>query len=139
MRIKIEEPSEFIFKTIYSIAVTDLNYGNHLSNEKLLSIAHEARMRFLASKGWSEMNMDGVSLIQGDAAIVYFSEGFYADEVEVQIAIRDVGRVNFDMIYKMQNLTQNKSLATVKTGMVCYDYDEKKVKSVPQSIKDLSI
>ena len=138
MRIKIQEPERYIFDTVYTIAVGDLNYGNHLSNDKLLSIAHECRMRFLVSRGWTEMDMAGVSLIQGDAAVVYHSEGFYGDEIQVHIGIMDVARVIFDMVYKMVNRTKNKDLAVVKTGMVCYDYDQKKVVSLPDEIKALA-
>lgn len=137
MRAKIEEPENYLFSTIYRIAVSDLNYGNHLSNDKLLTIAHEARMRFLKSHGWSEMDMAGVSLIQGDAVVVYHSEGFYGDDLEVQIGMNDLQRVSFDLIYKIYNKTTDKPLALVKTGMVCYDYDNKKVLSLPDEVKNL--
>lgn len=138
MRIKIEEPEKYIYSTVYTIAVSDLNYGNHLSNDKLLTIAHECRLRFLASHGWNEMDLDGVSLIQGDAAIVYRSEGFYADEIQVEIGLKDLTRVGFDMVYRMHNLTKDKELALVKTGMVCYDYDNSKVVPLPEGLKKLN-
>jgi acyl-CoA thioester hydrolase len=137
MRVKIKEPEHYIFTTIYTIVVSDLNYGNHLSNDKLLTITHEARMRFLQSKGWTEMDMAGVSLIQGDAAILYESEGFYGDEIQVSIGIDDPSRVSFDLIYKLHNLSTQKPLGLVKTGMVCYDYKNKKVVALPEEIKAL--
>jgi acyl-CoA thioester hydrolase len=137
MRVKIEEPKDYIFRTTYKIVVSDLNYGNHLSNEKLLTIAHEARMQFLHTKGWTEMDLAGVSLIQGDAAVIYQSEGFYGDELEVSLGIDEMSRVSFDLVYKIHNITTNKALALVKTGMVCYDYDSKKVMTLPEEIKAL--
>jgi acyl-CoA thioesterase FadM len=137
MRAKIEEPDKYIFTTVYQIIVSDLNYGNHLSNDKLLTIAHEARMRFLKSMGWSEMDMAGVSLIQGDAVVIYHSEGFYGDAIQVEIGIKDLTRVSFDLVYRLHNTTTDKPLAVVKTGMVCYNYDEKKVVSLPEALKAL--
>jgi len=137
MRIKIEEPEKYIYKCQYKVVVSDLNYGNHLSNEKLLAIAHECRMRFLASKSWTEMDLAGTSLIQGDAAVVYYSEGFYGDEIQIELGILDVARVSFDLVFKMHNSTTDKPLALVKTGMVCYDYDLKKVNPVPEELKAL--
>ncbi|WP_255669390.1 hypothetical protein [Myroides oncorhynchi] len=41
-RVKLNLPTEFIFETKIPVRITDLNYGNHLGNDKLLSISHAA-------------------------------------------------------------------------------------------------
>jgi acyl-CoA thioesterase FadM len=47
-RIKLKPLSEYSFHTDIVVRTTDLNYGGHLGNDKLLSLIHEARVAFLA-------------------------------------------------------------------------------------------
>ena len=80
-RIKIDLPGSFIFNTEIDVRIDDINYGGHLSNDAILSIMHEARMRFLKEHGYSELEVEGTSLIMGDTAIVFKSEGFHGDRL----------------------------------------------------------
>ena len=135
-RIKIALPDTFIFSTTLTIQVSDLNYGNHLGNDKVLSFAHEIRMRWLNQINQSELDFFGTSLIQGDAGIVYHSEGFYGDHLQASLGFGEISRSSFELIYKIDNTTTGKSLATVKTGMVCFDYDTRKVKEIPEKFRE---
>lgn len=101
-----------------------MNYGNHLANDSMLSIIHEARVQFLYELGYSEKDVEGTGLIMGDVAIQYKAEAFYGEILQIEIGVSDITRVAFDIIYKIQ--TQNKLIAIAKTGMVCYDYTNKK-------------
>ena len=56
-RIKIELPETYLFSTEIPVRITDLNYGNHLGNDAILSLLHEARVRFLAYYGWTESSV----------------------------------------------------------------------------------
>lgn len=135
-RIRIDIPEKHHFKTEMIIRVTDLNYGNHLANDKLLAYAHEARCRFLNSLGYSEFDIEGTSIIQSDAAVVYYSEGHLGDQVEILLTVTEVGSSAFDLIYDMHNKTTGKRLAVVKTAIVCYDYDAGKVNRIPEIFKN---
>lgn len=137
-RVKIKEPSSYVHQCEIKVRVTDLNYGNHLANEKVLMYAQEARVDFLDAHKMSEIDFWGTSLIQGDAAITYKSEGFLGDIIIVELGIDDVSNSSFDFVYKMTNKTKNTVLAIVKTRMVCFDYEERKVTSVPKKFKALS-
>ena len=55
-RIKLKPLNYYSFQTEITVRVTDLNYGGHLGNDKLLSLIHEARVAFLACFGFSEMD-----------------------------------------------------------------------------------
>ena len=134
-RVKISEPERYIFSALYSIRVTDLNYGNHLANEQVLVIAQEVRMSWLRTREMSELDFFGVSLIQGDAELVYQSEGFYADEIRIEMGVDDLSNSSFDFVYKMTNLTTGKPLALVKTRMVCFDYSNRKVQPIPEAFR----
>lgn len=136
-RIKIDLPSNFSFTTNISISIADINYGNHLSNDKVLAFAHEARLRFFNSLGCSELDLgDGTSVIMGDAGIEYLSEGFYGDDIQINVGIGDMGSKSFDLVFLMENLTTGKPLAKVKTGIVCFDYKTRTTADVPASFRN---
>ncbi len=136
-RIKIELPQHFPFETILTIRITDLNYGNHLGNDTVLSLVHEARVRFLQHIGYTELDLNGAGLIMSDAAIEYKQEGFYGDKIKIYIATGDFSRIGFDFFYKLVRLANEKEtiIAIAKTGMVCYDYKRRKVVQVPEEVK----
>jgi len=133
-RIKINLPERFNFQTKLTIRIGDLNYGGHVGNDVFLSLVHEARVRFLQSLGYSEMEVEGFGIIMSDAALIYKAEAFYGMELAVRVAVTDFTRVGCDMIYHLINGT--KEIARVKTGIVFYDYTNKKVAPVPKGFKE---
>jgi acyl-CoA thioester hydrolase len=133
-RIRIELPTHFPFTAAIPIRITDLNYGAHVGNDTILSLIHEARMQFLIHFGYTELNVGGVALIMGDVAIEFKKEIFYGDTVLASVAAGDFSRVGFILYYKLEKQDGDKRilLATAQTGMVCYNYELKKVASVPE-------
>ena len=53
-RIVIQLPPRFAFTTEIPVYVGHINYGGHLDNAAMLSLVSEARIRFLASLGYTE-------------------------------------------------------------------------------------
>ncbi|HJD86704.1 MAG TPA: thioesterase family protein [Empedobacter falsenii] len=133
-RLKLILPESFLFSTTIAVRITDLNYGNHLANDKVLSILHEARMQFFQHYGYSELDFAGVSVIMGDVAIEYKNQAFYGDQLLIEISVQDFSRVSFDIVYKIS--TKDKLIAKAKTGIVTFDYKNNKVVEVPEKIKD---
>ena len=134
-RIKIDLPDTFAFSTTLAVRVTDLNYGSHAGNDTVLGFIHEARVQYLQSLGYREFNMEGVGLIMADAALIFKNEIFYGDELLISIQAVEFNRVGFDLIYKMEKKPADQPLITValvKTAMVCFDYDQKKVVRLPE-------
>lgn len=78
-RIKLSLPESLPYCTAISVQVGDLNYGNHLANDAVLKLAHEARVRWLADGGFSELDVGGCGLIMADVAIEYVAQAFYGD------------------------------------------------------------
>lgn len=134
-RIKLDFPDTFLFSTIIPVRITDLNYGNHLANDKVLSILHEARIQFFQHYGFSELDFAGVSVIMGDVAIEYKNQAFYADDLLIEVGVQDFSRVSFDIFYKIS--TKDKIIAKAKTGIVTFDYKKNKVVEVPETIKEM--
>lgn len=133
-RIKIDLPTKFAFSTIIPVRITDVNYGGHLGNDAILSLLHEARMQFLRYLGYTEMNFAGTSLIMTDVAIEFKGEAFYGEQLEIFVAVCDISKIGFDVVYKVEKPASEKKItvATAKTGMVCFDYSVKKITSLPK-------
>jgi len=134
-RVKIGLPEKFIFKTEIVIRVSDLNYGAHLGNDSILTICHEVRLRFLNHFGYSELDIEGSGIIMTDAAIQYKAEGFYADKLIIEIGVMDFTKKGCDFVYRLTNKETQKVIALAKTGIVFYDYKNKKVVSVSAGFK----
>jgi len=136
-RIKIDLPKSFSFVTSIHIRITDLNYGGHVGNDNVLSIIHEARVQFLKYMGFDEMNMAGVGLIMSDAAIEFKNELFYGDDLKVSVTCGEFSKVGFDIFYKLEKKQgeNHQLIAVAKTGMICYNYQQKKIVSVPADAK----
>jgi len=136
-RVKIELPKEFLFKTEIPIRISDINYGGHLGNDAVLSIAHEARLRFLKHHSFTELNVGGAGIIMVDAAVQYKAEGLHGDIVLVEIAVTDITGVGCDFVYRCTNKNTGTVIAIVKTGIVFYDYEMKKIHPIPEKFKTI--
>jgi len=115
-----------------------MNYGNHLGNDVMLSIIHDARMQFLASHGFTELNAGGVGMIMVDVTIVYKNEGFYGDNLKIEIFVHEITPKSFELFYKITTVRKEAVIliAEAKTGMLSYNYDEKKVTATSQPLLD---
>jgi acyl-CoA thioester hydrolase len=134
-RVKLDLPARTVFTTEIPVRITDVNYGGHLGNDSLLSILHEARVQFLKKFGFSESNIDGVGIIMSDAVLVYKAEVFYGDILTVAIGVDDLQAIGADITYRV--LVRGKEAARAKTGIVFFDYNNRKIVQTPQVFKDL--
>ncbi|MFM2223838.1 MAG: hypothetical protein RJA07_40 [Bacteroidota bacterium] len=134
-RIKLDFPEKVIFTTTMNVRITDINYGGHLGNDALLSMIHEARVRFFNSMNANEINFFNTSVIMGDVAIQYKGESFYNDELLFEIAVNDLSTKSFDIWYKITK--QSSDIAIVKTGMVCFNYKQRKTENVPNEFVEI--
>jgi acyl-CoA thioester hydrolase len=137
-RIKIQLPDYFPFTTEIAVRITDLNYGAHVGNDSVVSILHEARVQFLQSHGYQEFRIGGLGLIMSDLALEFKQELFYGDRILAHVAAGEFSKVRFELFYKLQRKAPGKAdtlVAIGRTGMVCYDYDAKKVASIPEQVQ----
>ena len=136
-RIKLIIPETKVFTARIPIRITDINYGNHVGNDALVSIIHEARIQWLASGKYSEMNIGGPGLIMSDLAVEYKAESFYGDILSINIAVGEVQKKSFEVYYEITAERSGKDvvIAKAKSGMVCYDYGAKKVAAMPKEFE----
>ncbi len=137
-RIKINLPESFSFNTSLSVQITDLNYGSHVGNDKVLAFLHEARVRYLQTLGYTEFNIEGNGLIMADASLVFKDEMYYGDSLLISVQPVEISRVGFELAYKIEKKLEGKlqPVALAKTTMVCYDYGLKKIVWLPESVKN---
>jgi acyl-CoA thioesterase FadM len=134
-RIKIVLPETKVFETTLTVRISDINYGNHLGNDSVLSLMHEARFQFYKSLGYSdELSIDGVGTIQVDTAIQYKGEGFHGDEIKAEVFLGDLSAKSMDLYYRLSVEDPDKLIALGKTGIAFYNYTERKVSNMPDSI-----
>ena len=138
-RIKIAIPEQFSFSCQIPIRISDINYGGHVGNDTILTIVHEARMQFLKSLDFTEMDFGGKGMIMADAAIEFKNELFYGETIITSVAVTEISKISFELIYKLEKEKDRKIVAIAKTAMICYDYTVKKIIAIPEvALKKLS-
>lgn len=135
-RIKVNIPEYFSFSTSIKVTLRDLNYGNHVGNDTVLSLLQEARQQFLATRGYKELDIEGFGLIMVDAMIEFKKELQYADTILISVHAQDFDKMGFDFFYKIELIQEDQFILAVraKTGMLLYDYLNKKKVSLSNSI-----
>lgn len=138
-RIKIDLPTGKLAKLLIPVRISDINYGNHVGNDAFVSLIHEARLQWLKQYNYSEINFAGAGLIMSDIAIEFKSESFYGDIVKVEVLIGEITRISFELYYRLTATRDDKNilLALAKTGMITYDYKNKKPVSIPAAAKEV--
>ncbi len=136
-RIKLQPLASYQATFFITVRTTDLNYGGHLGNDKVLTLVHEARVDFLARRGWTELDCAGTSLIMGDAAVVFRAEARAGDELRIETAALEPGRSGFRLSHRLTRPADGTLIALVETGLVCYDYQAGKIRPLPGAVADI--
>ncbi|PIY11308.1 MAG: thioesterase [Flexibacter sp. CG_4_10_14_3_um_filter_32_15] len=135
-RVKVDLPDQFLFKTEIPVRITDLNYGGHVGNDAMLSLVHEARVQFFMSEGFkSELDIMGFGVIMADVAMQFKGEGFYGNIFEVYVTVGSLSSSGFDLYYKFIDQDSRREILKVKTGMVLFDYKNRKIAALPDELK----
>lgn len=95
VKLNISESTPQI-TTKMQVRVTDINYGNHLANDKLAGFLHEARVQMLASLGYKEFDLEGVGLIQADVMVRYLAEAFLGEILTLHLYVEHFTSRSFD-------------------------------------------
>ena len=125
-----------MFKFNYTIKQEDLNYGNHVGNERALLFFQWTRESFLRQNNLSETNIgDGSGFIQVEATVQYKKQLFLNQKIEIRITKIEIKglKIVFEYeIYSGQDLT-----ITGTATVLAYNYEEQKVKKVPANFKEI--
>lgn len=124
----------FVFN--YTIKQEDLNYGNHVGNERALLFFQWAREEFLRHNNLSETDIgDGSGFIQVEASVQYKKQLFLNQKIEIKITKIEVKGLKIIFEYEV---CSGEDLAITGTATVlAYNYEEQKVKKVPHIFKKI--
>ena len=136
-RLQLELPNSFPFTTELSVRVTDINFAGHLGNDNLVSLLQEARGQFLDSYGLPEMDIFGAGMVITDVAVIYESEAFRGEVLMIEITVGDFNKYGCDFFYRITEKTGGRNVAKAKTGMVFFDYRQRRVQRVPEEFRAL--
>jgi len=134
-QIKIDLPDKFDFSTDLRLRFRDINAGNHLAHDSVLSLAEEARFLFLEHLGYAHLTIDGCGYVAADAAIVYKSQAYFGQVIRIEVAVRDFAKKSCDFIYRLSNKETGQEVARAKTGVVFFDYKTQKSVEVPDRFR----
>lgn len=130
IRLKEQDKYEFYYET--TIKVRDINYGNHLSNDALIGLLHEARIDLLLNMGLGELDLGNgtTGLILSDLAVNYRNQGYMNDKIMVHTHIGDLSTSSFRFYYKV---TRGETiLALAESGMAAFNYDTNSLDELPE-------
>jgi YbgC/YbaW family acyl-CoA thioester hydrolase len=136
-RATIVLPDKFHFETVIRVRITDINYGGHVGNEMILALIQEARLRFLSHHNFSEKDVDGAGIIMADAVIIYKSQAYYGDSLNIRIAVSDLSKRACDFIYGITREHDGKEIARVKTRIAFFDYHNNSTILIPEKFRTL--
>ncbi len=132
-REKIFIPKLLPFKTEIPVLVEHVNLGGHLGNDSYLVMMHEARIRFLESKGFSELSIqESIGLVLTDSYIRYKRETFRGDTLEIHVGIDNVTPLECNFYYRVFSKQSQKEIALGKTGCAFFDYTIRKLSKISE-------
>lgn len=135
-RIKLDLPECLLFQCDISVRITDINYGNHLANDALLGLLHEARLLWLQSLGFhNELDVGGVGLILCDAVLVFMHEAFHGDLLQIRLGVAEISKTQFELYYHVTH--QEKIIAQAKTTMASFNYTTRKITRLPELFRQV--
>jgi acyl-CoA thioesterase FadM len=137
-RIKIKKQNDYPFKTELIIRVSDLNYGGHLGYDKVLSLAHQARLELFKQWGVTELDLgDGkTGMVASDAGVNYLGEGFLHDSISIGIKTLELTTITFRLAYSFVNISTQKEIARLETGFVAFNYKLRSTGKIPESFAE---
>jgi len=138
-RLQLKPLAAYDFHCEFAVRTTDLNYGGHLGNDRLLALVHEARVAFLAAAGLTELDAGGASLILADAALLYQAEAFAGDVLRFEMAAREPGRLGFRLFTRVSRPADGTPVALVETGLVCFNYQAREPRPLTPALRALCV
>jgi acyl-CoA thioesterase FadM len=135
-KIKLIEQPLYCFQYLTVLKIRDINYGNHLSNDAVVGLIHEARIDMFNKVGCSELDLGDhkTGIIIADLAVNYKKQGYLGDEIIIHLDIGEIGKKGFRIFYKIER--GHDTIALAETGVVMYDYPGAKITTVPQVLLD---
>ena len=131
-RLKLKALESYQFESSAKIRVSDLNYGNHLGNDALVSLIHNARVELLSKHGFSELNIgqEKVGIIMSGLQVQYRAEGFLHDTLTIQSDFTEFSKSFFKACHLV--MRKDTVIALVECDFTAFNYSTRKIASIPE-------
>ncbi|WP_435332633.1 acyl-CoA thioesterase [Haloarchaeobius sp. TZWWS8] len=120
------------FTTDIDIRFNDVDLAGHVNNAIYVSYLEEARVDYLTEVIGGLDSLDGVI---ANLEIDYHRPVTLDDEVEVAVAVTEIGSSSFEMTYEVR--ASGDVAATGSTVMVAYDFDTGESRPIPEEWREL--
>jgi acyl-CoA thioesterase FadM len=135
-RLQLDFPEDqWYYSTLLTVRVTDINAGNHLGNDSMISMISEARARFLFEYGVAETERDGFGIIVTDLATTYRAEAHARDQLLFEVGVMDFNKYGGDIIFRITRPRDKTLVAMAKSGFVFYNYKTSQVVNMPDEFR----
>ena len=126
---------QYYYTTLLTVRVTDINAGNHLGNDSMISMISEARARFLFEYGVSETEGDGTGIIVTDLATTYRAEAHARDQLLFEVGVMDFNKYGGDITFRVTRPKDKVLVAMAKQGFVFFNYKTSQVVAMPDEFR----
>lgn len=139
-RIRLREQLSYEFQYKTRLEPRDINYGGHLGNDILVSLAGSARADALHCLDLQEKNLgDGhTGIIMSDLVVNFRAEAFLFDNIVIDTHIGEFLGNGFRIFHR---ITKGETvIALVETGIKAFNYSTREVAPVPEAfLKALAV
>lgn len=120
----------YLFTYALTVRISDLNYGGHVGNSKVLDYFQEARAAYLADLGdYRELDIGGPGIILPEAHLFYRAEMFNADHLQIGVRVSTIKKSSFRLEYRIER--DGMLTAEGYTALIAFDYQQRKPVRLP--------
>jgi acyl-CoA thioesterase FadM len=136
-RLHLDFPEDqYYYTTLLTVRVTDINAGNHLGNDSMISMISEARARFLFEFGVAETERDGTGIIVTDLATTYRAEAHARDQLLFEVGVMDFNKYGGDIIFRITRPKDKKWSRWPSRASSSINYKTSQVVAMPEDFRN---
>ena len=137
-KTKLQEHDRYSFECALDVRVSDLNYGAHLGYDRILGMAHQARLEMFREMGVDETDLgDGkTGIVASDVVVNYLGEAFVHDTLSFEIMPVEVGPISFRLAHRITRRQDGARVALVEIGFVGFDYSRRSMSRLVPAFKE---
>jgi len=125
-----------------SVRFRDCDPLGHVNNAVYLTYLEQARFNLWRSQLGYIPNMAtvgerrGLGFILARAECDFKAQARYGDELEVRLALDEIGQKSFAYVYEIVDVSTRRVVASARTVQVRFDYDDGRSVAIDEALKE---
>ncbi|MBE0506022.1 MAG: acyl-CoA thioesterase [Marinospirillum sp.] len=138
-RVSLDFPQSVVYSHVVRLRISDINYGQHLGHDTLVSLLHDARCGWLRQAQLSELSIGGdhIGWVVAELVVNYKAEAFYGDELHIELAVGEIGSKGAEIFHRVVSQA-GAVVGVAKVGVVFFDFATRQAVAVPQAFLQLA-